>query len=73
MGVKTPYDPAAARALLDRLGYKDRDGDGYRETPEGKPLTIAKGSTTDATARASDELWKRNMDAIGVRISFVKN
>jgi len=73
VGVKTPFDPAAARALLDRFGYKDRDGDGYRETPEGKPLTIAKGSTTDATARASDELWKRNMDAIGVRITFVKN
>ena len=28
----------AARALLDRFGYKDRDGDGYRETPDGKPL-----------------------------------
>ena len=25
------YDPAAARALLDKFGYKDRDGDGYRE------------------------------------------
>ena len=29
------YDPAAARALLDRFGYKDRDGDGYREPPDG--------------------------------------
>ena len=32
-GMKTSaqvYDPAAARALLDRFGYKDRDGDGYR-------------------------------------------
>ena len=73
IAVPTPYDPAAARALLDRFGYRDRDGDGYRETPDGKPLTLAKGSTTDATARASDELWKRNMDAIGLRITFVKN
>jgi ABC-type transport system substrate-binding protein len=73
VGVKVPYDPAAARALLDRFGYKDRDGDGYRETPDGKPLTLRKGSTTDAEARSSDELWKRNMDAIGVRIEFVKN
>ena len=73
VAIKTPFDPAAARALLDRFGYKDRDGDGYRETPDGKPLTIEKGSTTDATARASDELWKRNMDAIGIRITFVKN
>ena len=73
IAARAQYDPAAARALLDRFGYKDRDGDGYRETPDGKPLTIVKGSTTDAAARASDELWKRNMDAIGIRITFLKN
>jgi ABC-type transport system substrate-binding protein len=73
IAVDFPYDPVAARALLERFGYRDRDGDGYRETPDGKPLTLAKGSTTDADARASDELWKRNMDAIGLRITFVKN
>lgn len=73
VAIPVPYDPAAARALLDRFGYKDRDGDGFRETPDGKPLTLSKGSTTDAAARASDELWKRNMDAIGIRIVFVKN
>jgi len=28
------YDPQTAKALLDRFGYKDRDGDGYRETPD---------------------------------------
>ncbi|HEX6793929.1 MAG TPA: ABC transporter substrate-binding protein [Casimicrobiaceae bacterium] len=73
VGIRVPFDPVAARALLDRFGYKDRNGDGYRETPDGKPLTIVKGSTTDAAARASDELWKRNMDAIGIRITFLKN
>ena len=67
------YDPAGARALLDRLGYKDRDGDGYRELPDGKPLTLVLASTTTAAARASDELWKRNMDALGLRITFLKN
>ena len=67
-----PYDPAAARALLDRFGFKDRDGDGYRETPDGKPLTIVRGSTTDASARATDELWKRSMDAIGIRMVDLK-
>ena len=67
------YDPAAARALLDKFGYKDRDGDGYRELPDGKPLTLVLASTTTAAARASDELWKRNMDALGLRITFLKN
>ncbi|MGI8896140.1 MAG: ABC transporter substrate-binding protein [Casimicrobiaceae bacterium] len=42
-----PYDPAAARALLDQFGYRDRDGDGYRELPNGKPLTILRDSQTE--------------------------
>ena len=67
------YDPAAARALLDKFGYNDRDGDGYRELPDGRPLTIVLASTTDAAARARDELWKRCLDAIGVRVTFLKN
>jgi len=67
------YDPAAARALLDKFGYRDRDGDGFRELPDGKPLKLVLASTTDNTARTSDELWKRNMDALGIRITFLKN
>jgi ABC-type transport system substrate-binding protein len=67
------YDPAAGRALLDRFGYKDRDGDGYRETPDGKPLTIERWSTPSSAQRQADELWKRNMDAIGLRIVFKKD
>jgi len=67
------YDPKTANALLDRFRYKDKDGDGYREMPDGKPLTIMLGSKTDSAARTSDELWKRNMDAIGIRIQFIKN
>jgi len=67
------YDPALARALLDRFGYKDRDGDGYRETPEGKPLAIERWSTPNSASREGDELWKKNMDAIGLRIVVKKD
>jgi len=67
------YDPAAARALLDRFGYKDRDGDGYREAPDGKPLTIERWSSPNSGAREGDELWKKNMDAIGIRMVFKKD
>lgn len=34
------YDPDKAKKLLDKLGYKDRDGDGFREDPNGKPFVI---------------------------------
>jgi len=67
------YDPALARALLDRFGYKDRDGDGYRETPDGKPLAIERWSTPNSAAREGDELWKKNMDAIGLRLVVKKD
>jgi oligopeptide transport system substrate-binding protein len=67
---KNSYDPAAARALLDRFGYKDRDGEGYRETPDGKRLTIVKASTPAAIDRTENELWKKSMDAIGIRMTF---
>ena len=67
------YDPAASRALLDRFGYKDRDGDGYRETPDGKPLALEFWSTPTLISRQTDELLKKNLDAIGVRIVFKKD
>jgi ABC-type transport system substrate-binding protein len=70
---KGVYDPAAARALLDKFGYRDRDGDGYREAPDGKPLTLVKASTTIAADRSRDELWKRSMDVIGLKVTFLKN
>jgi oligopeptide transport system substrate-binding protein len=75
-GLKTGaqiYDPAAARALLDKFGYKDRDGDGYRELPDGKPLTIERWSAPTLRERQIDELWKKNMDTIGIRMVFRKD
>lgn len=65
------YDPLAARALLDRFGYVDRDGDGFRERPDGKPLIITKGAVPTTSDRAAIELWKKNMDAIGIRTAFL--
>ena len=66
------YDPARAKALLDLFGYIDRDGDGYRERPEGSPLSIEYASTPTLLDRQYDELWKRSMDAIGIRFTFRK-
>ena len=65
---KATYDPAAARALLDRFGYRDRDGDGYRETPEGKPFVLVHSSLPDSWSREADTLWLKSMDAIGLRL-----
>jgi oligopeptide transport system substrate-binding protein len=67
--LKSLYDPAGAKALLDRFGFKDRDGDGYRETPDGKPITLVRGTLPESWYREADTLWKKNMDAIGLRMT----
>ena len=61
------YDPARAKALLDVYGYVDRDGDGWRELPDGAPLVLEMATQSDQTTRQLDELWKKNMDALGLR------
>jgi oligopeptide transport system substrate-binding protein len=63
-------DVPLARALLDKFGYKDRDGDGYRELPDGKPLVITRSSSPRATDRETDELWKKALDSIGIKVAF---
>jgi peptide/nickel transport system substrate-binding protein len=43
------YDPAKANELLDAAGYADVNGDGYRETKDGKKLSLRFYATTDST------------------------
>lgn len=66
---KSAYDPAAARALLDRFGYR-RSADGYRNAPDGKPFAVTLSLRTGAVSREQETLWKRSMDAIGIRSEF---
>ncbi len=73
LDVHGPYDPATARALLDKFGYKDRDGDGFRELPDGKPFTLMMGSQPTGRERERDELWKKSLNGIGIRVDFVKS
>lgn len=66
------HNPAKAKALLDLYGYKDIDGDGYRETPDGKPLVLRLNSTPTTRDQLFDELWTRSMDAIGIKVDIRK-
>ena len=64
------YDPQMANALLDKFGYTDRDGDGYRDMPDGKPLLITRSSATRGLDREQDELWKKAFDSIKIKVAF---
>ena len=64
------FNPARAAALLDMFGYKDRDGDGWRDLPNGNALILEYATQPDAASRERNEIWKRSMDAAGIKIEF---
>jgi ABC-type transport system substrate-binding protein len=66
------YDPVLANKLLDQFGYK-KGADGWRNLPDGKPFTIRYASRPDSLGRQLDELWKKALDSIGVRMDVQKD
>jgi ABC-type transport system substrate-binding protein len=64
------YDLPRAKALLDLHGYVDKDGDGWRDQPDGQPLVLEYATQPDQRSRQLIELWKKNMDALRIRIEF---
>ncbi|MFJ8459754.1 oligopeptide ABC transporter substrate-binding protein [Lysinibacillus xylanilyticus] len=65
------YDPEKAKELLDKAGYKDKDGDGIREDKDGKKFTIRlaamAGSETD---EAIVEYYRQNWKDIGLDVQL---
>ncbi|TQK05471.1 ABC transporter substrate-binding protein [Herbaspirillum sp. SJZ107] len=64
------YDPALANALLDKYGYARRDPDGFRTQPNGANLTLQMSSEATVSGRLRDELWRKCLNAIGLRVVF---
>ena len=66
------FSPLSANALLDQFGYK-KDAKGYRMQPDGKPLIFTMYSSTSSVDRERDELWKKSMDKLGIRLKVKKD
>jgi len=64
------YDPARAKALLDMFGYVDRDGDGWRDMPDGSALVLPMAAQSDGRTRKINEIFQKNMTALGIRTTF---
>ena len=64
------FNPSRAKALLDLYGYVDKNGDGWRDQPDGTPLVIEYATQPDNFFRQFSEQWKKSMDAIGIRVVF---
>jgi oligopeptide transport system substrate-binding protein len=62
------YHPARAKALLDKFGYRDCDGDGWRELPGCKPLMLTYLTSAAPGQRELGELLVKGAGAVGIRI-----
>jgi ABC-type transport system substrate-binding protein len=64
------HSRAEAMALLDVFGYVDANGDGWREQPGGAPLVLRLASLPDQRSRRQNELWRKYLAGVGVRMEF---
>lgn len=68
-----PFNPEEAQRMLDGAGYADENGDGFRQMPDGSPLTIqfvtlreeAATSTVHQNVAASFESYAAD---VGIRV-----
>ncbi len=63
------HDPERAKKMLDALGLKDTNGDGFRELPSGRKLQINLDypSGTSREHIQKDEILAKSWGAVGVK------
>jgi ABC-type transport system substrate-binding protein len=66
-------DRQLANRLLDEFGYTKRDPDGNRRDPQDRPLTLNMHSEATVAGRLRDEMWRRVLQSIGIRVRFVSD
>lgn len=65
------YDPDKAEQILDEAGYKDVDGDGLREDPDGNKLEIKFASMAGgATAEPIAQYYLQEWNNIGLDVTL---
>ena len=68
------YDPAGAKSILDGMGMKDTNGDGWRETPSGEQFVLdlrphtssVLGTMGDAISELARDYWQE----LGIKVSY---
>lgn len=67
------YDLDKAKALLEEAGYKDVDGDGFVETPEGEPyeLTMAYPLGNEIRERSAP-IIQGMIEELGIKVNLLQ-
>ncbi len=63
---KAGYDTDAAKALLEEVGLKDSDGDGFRELPNGDKLVLTMNYSTQGISGQVVELVSQYWADVGI-------
>jgi len=69
-----PYDPEAAQALLEEMGWRDSDGDGFREAhgvagvPDGTALCFKWSSTAAQRRFVYMRMFQENLRGCGIKL-----
>lgn len=67
----TEYDPKKANELLDKIGLKKRDRDGFRLRPDGKTLAVTiEFASGAATIPDILTMVKKYWEAIGIKVAI---
>jgi ABC-type transport system substrate-binding protein len=66
------YSPEKANAMLDVFGYKDCDGDGWRELPDCKPLKITYLTSIGKDDRDDETLVQDTWTALHIKSDVKK-
>ena len=65
------YNPEKAIDLLEEAGYKDVDGDGFREDKDGQPLEIKFATISgDDVAEQISAFWLQNWEEVGLKVVY---
>ena len=69
--VAMTFDPEKAKALLDEIGYKDTDNDGFREDANGNKITLNLSTNSgNKTREAIGTLFAEEARKIGIEVNF---
>ena len=61
------YDTAMANSLLDKIGMKDTDGDGFRELPNGEKIVINLQFSIQGIPASVVELVGQHWSEVGIK------
>jgi len=67
-----PYSPRKARRILAEAGFKDIDGDGYLEDPDGNTVEFDLTTNSENTVRIRmAEMIRKDLERIGLKVHFL--